>query len=93
MDVAAHNPPSPRKQRIRSPRLAIIEFVLKQLPQEGTAGQLLYYSLASNYKEGQTKPHHEIIPFDISNGDEMNEHTSKISRIVKGLEKRYELHI
>jgi hypothetical protein len=49
MATSATNPGGPRRQRVRSPRLVIIEFVLDDLPHIGTTGQLLYLSLAQNY--------------------------------------------
>lgn len=90
MTVNAHNPPNVRKQRVRSPRLVIIEFVLAALPHVGTAGRILYFSLTQNYKI-PTKLHHELIVFDIKDEGALAEHTAHMSQVVKELRARYVL--
>jgi hypothetical protein len=88
MAISAHNPTSARKSRVRTPSLTIIEFVLDQLPNVGTAGQLLHLSLAQNYMVVPDKLHHELIFFNI-NDDQVEKHTKRMAKIVKELRKGY----
>ena len=87
MATSAINPANPRKQRVRSPRLVIIEFVLDDLSHMGTTGQLLYLSLAQNYVVAPGRLHHELIFFEIDPND-LDKHTKRMSEIVVGLQKR-----
>lgn len=94
MAIAAHNPAQPRRQRIRSPHLVIIEFVLNELPHMGTTGQLLHLSLAPNYQVDPEKFHHELIIFDVDGGTYgLDEHADRMSKIVGELQKRYAYRI
>lgn len=86
MAINAHNPANARKQRIKTPKLVIIEFVLDGLPHVGTAGHMLYLSLAQNYMVEPSKLHHELIFFDTGTG--LDEHTARMLEIVKELQKR-----
>jgi hypothetical protein len=86
MAINAHNPANARKQRIKTPKLIIIEFVLDGLPHVGTAGHMLYLSLAQNYMVEPSKLHHELIFFDTGTG--LDEHTARMLEIVKELQKR-----
>jgi hypothetical protein len=74
MAISAQNPAGARKQCIRTPSLVIIEFVLDQLPNIGTAGQLLHLSLAQNYLVVPHKLHHELIFFNLSSEDQLGQH-------------------
>jgi hypothetical protein len=87
MATSATNPEGPRRQRVRSPRLVIIEFVLDDLPHIGTTGQLLYLSLAQNYVVAPDRLHHELIFFEIDPNN-LGKHTERMSKIVEGLQKR-----
>jgi hypothetical protein len=87
MATSATNPGGPRRQRVRSPQLAIIEFVLDDLPHIGTTGQLLYLSLAQNYVVAPDRLHHELIFFEIDPNN-LGKHTKRMSEIVEGLQKR-----
>ena len=89
MAVTAHNPANPRKQRVRSPSLIIIEFILKGLPQVGTAGQLLHLSLAPNYVVEPHRLHHEQIPFELNSQGEFERHTTQMAETVKAMQGRY----
>jgi len=88
MGISAHNPANACKQRVKTPSLVIIEFVLDQLPHIGTAGQLLYLSLTQNYMVTPSKLHHKLIFFDISSTDQLDGHAARVSKIVEGLHKR-----
>lgn len=88
MTIDAHNPTGARKQRVRTPRLVIIEFVLDQLPHVGTTGQLLHLSLAQNYLMSPDKFHHELIFFEIGDQTALEKHAKYMSRIVGQLQRR-----
>ena len=88
MGINVHNPANACKQRVKTPSLVIIEFVLDQLPHTGTAGQLLYLSLAQNYMVTPSKLHHELIFFDISSTDQLDDYAAQVSKITEGLHKR-----
>lgn len=88
MGISAHNIANPRKQRIKTPHLVIIEFVLDQLPHVGTAGELLYLSLTPNYQATPAKLYHELIFFNISDGKELGKHIKHMARVAKKLQKR-----
>lgn len=87
MAISAHNLAGPLKQRVRAPRLVIIEFILDGLPCIGTAGQLLHLSLVQNYMEAPSNLHHELILFDVAEA-QLAEHSVRMATIVKGLQKR-----
>lgn len=86
MAINAHNPAGPLKQRVKTPRLVIIEFVLDELPHVGTAGQLLHLSLVQNYMVEPSKLHHELIFFEVAPTC-LDEHAARMAKIVKELEK------
>ena len=89
MAITAHRPANPLKQRYRTPSLAIIEFVLDQLPHTGTAGQLLYLSLTQSYIAAPDQLHHELVFFNITSATGLASHTTRMSQIVKELQKGY----
>jgi len=89
MAISAHNPANSRKQRVRTPSLVIIEFVLDQLPKAGTPGALLHLSLVQNYVVEPDKLHHELIPFNIGGQDQLDRHIEHMAKTVKALKKRY----
>lgn len=86
MAISAHNPGGAQKQRLRTPRLAIIEFTLDALPHMGTAGHLLYLSLVQNYVVEPSKLHHKLIFFEVAETG-LDEHAVRMSKIVKELKK------
>ena len=88
MVIAAHNPGNALKQRVRTPSLVIIEFVLDQLPHTGTAGQLLYLSLVQNYMMAPHKFHHQLIFFDANDAKQLKKHAAKVSKILKKFQKQ-----
>ena len=88
MAVVAHNPANTLKQRMKTPSLVIIEFVLGTLPHIGTTGEVLRLSLAQNYSVTPHKLHHELIFFDINDADQLEEHTAHVSDTVKRLSQR-----
>ena len=89
MAVSAHNPANAWKQRVRTPSLVIVEFVLDQLPHFGTAGQLLHLSLAQNYIVTPSKLHHELIFFHIGGQDQLSQHNTHTVKVVEELQKGY----
>ena len=86
MIVNAHNPPGALKQRVRTPSLVIIEFVLDGLSHVGTSGQLLYLSLVQNYTAALTL-HHELIFFDV-NESCLDEQAVQLSKTMEKLQNR-----
>lgn len=89
MAIMAHNPTTPRKQRVQTPSLVIIEFVLGQLPHLGTAGQLLHLSLMQNYVVEPERLHYEVIKFELNSSDALKTHNKYVRGVVKELGKRY----
>lgn len=87
MIIAAHNPASALKQRVMTPPLVIIEFVFAKLPQKGTCGQILKLSIMQNYQEVPGNLHHELISFD-STAEDMVNQGSRMSKRVKKLRKK-----
>lgn len=88
MAIAAHHPANPIKQRFRTPSLVIIEFVLEQLPHNGTAGQLLHLSLTQGYTAAPDQLHHQLIFFDIGTPEELSSNITRMANIVNELQKR-----
>ena len=89
MAISAHNPANSRKQRVRTPPLVIIEFVLDQLPKAGTAGALLHLSLLPNYMVEPDKLCHELIFFNIGGQDQLGRHLEHMAKTVMELKKGY----
>lgn len=89
MVVTAHNPTTPRKQRVRTPSLVIIEFVLGQLPHMGTAGQLLHLSLMQNYAVDRSRLHYEEVVFELGSQGALEKHSKDVGKLVSRLRKRY----
>lgn len=88
MVITAHRQANPLKQRVKTPSLVIIEFVLAQLPSIGTAGQLLYLSLAQSYIATPGRLHHELICFDLPRPCDLHRHPNRMTKIVSELQKR-----
>jgi len=78
MLVTSHNVTATFKNRLRTPRLVIIEFVLEELPVVGTPGQMLHLSLLPNYTSAADL-HHETIRFDIKNDEAFCKHGAFVS--------------
>jgi len=74
------------KNRIRTPRLLILEFALKELPDIGSPGQMLYLSLFQNYLNKKDL-HHERIQFDLNNEIVRWAHLDYVSGRVKELKR------
>jgi hypothetical protein len=92
MVIAAHNPVNPRKQRLRTPQLVIVELILEELPYRlGTAGDLLQISLGSNYQAAPHRICHEMIDFEISSGKALTKHSARVASLVRQLQKGYVL--
>lgn len=89
MTVTAHNATTPRKQRVKTPSLVIIEFVLDQLPHRGTAGQLLHLSLMQNYVVERDRIHYEDIYFELNSPGALEKHTKRVEKVIKKLQTRY----
>lgn len=86
MAVAAHRPVDGRKQRLKTPRLLILEFILQELPTHlGTPGTQLRMSLAPNYQAAGYQIQHEIIIFEICDGEALAEHAGKVDQLADQL--------
>jgi hypothetical protein len=69
--------------------LLIIEFILKELVDIGSPGQMLYMSLVPNYVLCNRKSiHHERISFDLKNETAIGKHVDSVSAIVRKLKKK-----
>lgn len=89
MAIASHNVPASIKSRLKSPRLLIIEFILQELVDVGSPGQMLYMSLVPNYiKTNRNSIHYEQIAFNLKNSRVTDKHMASVSAIVKKLKKR-----
>jgi hypothetical protein len=82
MVVTAHNVTATVKNRLKTPRLAIIEFILEGLPTTGSAGQLLHLSLAPNYTQNPQDLHYEQVAFDIKDAAAQDNHQVTVSERV-----------
>ena len=89
MAITAHHPANPLKQNFGTPSLAIIEFVLDQLPHTGTASQLLYLYLTQSYIAAPDQLHHELFFLNITGATGLASHTTRMFQIVKELQKGY----
>lgn len=89
MLINAHNIPANIKSRLRTPRLVIIEFVLNELSDVGSTGELLYLSLVTSYtQENRKSIHYERIGFDLKNDRAIGKHMAYVSKRVRELEKK-----
>ena len=88
MEVMAHNIGATFRNRIRTPRLLIIEFILAELSDTGTAGKMLHMSLASNYVSSKKDfLHHIRILFDLENEDAIKKHAKTIREKLRKVDK------
>ena len=79
IEVTAHNIGASFRNRLRTPRLLIIEFVLRELEESGTAGQMLHLSLKPNYiKEKKRSLYHVKVLFDLKNSRAISRHQSTV---------------
>src|SRR5882757_8293167 len=86
MAVNAHNMTSTILNQLWTPRLVILEFILKDLSNIGTVGQLLHLSLLPNYtRESRDSLHHEQIIFDLNSNQEISDHVSLMKDRVRNL--------
>ena len=83
MAISAHNSATGLKHCVKTPSLVIIELVLDQSPHIGTAGQLLYLSVAQNYLNMPLKLHHELIFFEGGSADRRDEHTAEMAKAIE----------
>ena len=86
MTILAHNIQPTVKNRLRTPRLLILEFALQELPSEGSPGQMLYLSLFQNYLK-KADLHFERIQFDLKNERAREDHVKYVSGRVKELKR------
>lgn len=88
MAIASHNVTATVKNRLRTPRLAIIEFILDELSETGNTGKMLHLSLVSNYpSEKRGDLHHEVIRFNLHNDKAIGEHQAFVKKRVGELRK------
>ena len=92
MLINVHNIAANIKSRLRTPCLVTIEFILNELSDAGSTGELLYLSLAMNCtKENRKSIHYEWITFDLKNNFIIKEHVASVSERVQKLKKMYVL--
>ena len=87
MLVNSHNVTASFKNRLRTPRLVIIEFILEELPDVGSPGQMLHLSLLPNYTSAKDL-HHEKVRFDIKNSKALDKHQASVSKRVEKLRRK-----
>jgi len=86
MHVTTHNLNAAVKNRLRTPRLVILEFTLSELPARGSPGQLLELSLAPNYVPNPEDLHYEQVVFDIKDDAAFETHTLSVANKVAKLQ-------
>ena len=90
MAVVSHNMTATIKNRLRTPRLVIIEFLLEELSDTGHTGRMLHLSLSSNYTmEKQKDIHLERITFDLKNEKARIDHQRAMLKRVRILKEKY----
>jgi len=87
MAVSANTPAYGWKQWVKTPRLAIVEFVLDQLPHVGTAGQLLHLAVMQHYLLAPSRLHHEQVFFNIKNNSALDHHAVEMAKLAANLEQ------
>jgi len=88
IEVAAHNIGASFRNRLRTPRLVIIEFVLHELSETATAGKMLHLSLSPNYINIKSDYlRYQQIPFDLKDNKAIRNHGSTMRRCLKEFEK------
>ena len=85
MVITTHHPARTLKHRFRTPALVIIELILEQLPQVGTAGHLLHSSLLQHYMASPSLLCYKRVPFDIGGAGAMGTHSIQMAGLVKEL--------
>lgn len=85
MHVKTHNVNAAVENRLRTPRLVIIEFTLGELPARGGPGQLLELSLAANYVPNPHDLHYELVHFNIKDPSAFITHIASVSEKVTKL--------
>jgi hypothetical protein len=89
MLIKAHNIAPKIKNRLRTPRLVIIEFILEELLDNGSVGQQLYWSLASNYtKDNRKSICYEQISFNLKNDVVIQGHVAHVSQRVQAIKEK-----
>lgn len=90
MALNSHNIRPSFKNRLRTPRLVIIEFMLAELRESGSSGEILSMSLSSNYIYIEDL-RYEKIRFDLKNSEAIQSHTNYMSEKVEELKRVYVL--
>ena len=90
MLVKTHNVAPGVKCRLRTPVLVIIEFILEDVVDMASAGQMMFLSLAANYTaESRKNIHHEKIVFDLKSDSAIVDHSRSVSLAVQKLKGLY----
>ena len=90
MVLASHNVTPTIKNRLRTPHLVTIEFVLDNLWDIGSAGQMLFLSLAPNYiGSNRQNIHHECIQFNLKNGRAIKNQLVSVLKRLQKLQQKY----
>ena len=89
MALSSHSTAPSLKARFQTPHLVIIEFILDELLDVGSTGQMLYMSLTPNYLKNKEDIHLEKIRFNLKNEDAILDHIQHVSDRVKELKKMY----
>ena len=89
MALSSHNTAPSLKARFQTPHLVIIEFILDELLDVRSTGQMLYMSLTPNYLKNKEDIHLEKIQFNLKNEDAVLDHIQHVSDRVKELKTMY----
>ena len=86
MRIVAHNVNATVRNRLRTPRLVIIEFSLRDLPTKGSPGQLLHLSLVPNYALNPLDLRYEHLMIDIRDATTpFDKHRAAVQKVVDKL--------
>jgi hypothetical protein len=88
MIIHAHNTAPSFKNRLKTPRLVILEFLLEELSVTASPGEILFQSLAANYVSKRKKNiQHRKIVFDFKNDLMRQAHEQTLETMVRKLER------
>ena len=90
MALNSHNIRPGINNRVKTPHLVIIEFMLAELREPGSSGEILSMSLSSNYVYLEDL-HYKKIRFDLKNSEAIQSHMNYMSEKVEELKRMYVL--
>ena len=88
MALNSHDIRPGTNNRVKTPHLVIIEFMLAELHEPGSSGEILSMSLSSNYIYLEDL-HYEKIQFDLKHSGAIQLHMNYMSEKVEELKRTY----